>query len=548
MATSHSVLKDLRILVIDDMVESRSSLKKMSASLGATQIDTAVDGDQATVLLNNKHYDLVLSDYNLGKGKDGQQVLEEARYSKRLPSSSAFVLVTGENATDMVMGALEYDPDSYITKPITLGILEQRLKRLFDIRRVLMPIYQAIDKDKTDEAIDHAEAILKQNPRFIAPITRLLGTQYMKKKLYNQAIRTYSALLNERSVSWAWLGQGVCLHHLGDSLSALALLKETLRRHPKYVQCYDWMAKIYVSLDDKELAQRLLEKAIAISPRAVLRQRELGALAIANEDWEVASKAYEQAVRLGRHSCYKSHDAYLKFAQAAQPLLEEDHITHKRTGDKVQRALNELETDSKNKPTICFVALLSHARIARAQQQQDKASRLLSDAEHLYQQKEKPPTSDTLALSQAFIDNGEHVKAKNLLKSVDLTLLTPPDRQAVLAQLHELDQTVIRQHSDAINALGVSLYEQGKLEEARKAFDEAIEYDEAGVSVLLNAIQVRISMINDAGCTLALKKELIMQCRPLFQRIGPIGQSDERHQRFHRLKKRFTSLLQDSTA
>ena len=62
----------------------------MMALLGASSIDTASSGWEATQMINERHYDIILSDYNLDKGKDGQQVLEEARYTNRLKASSLF--------------------------------------------------------------------------------------------------------------------------------------------------------------------------------------------------------------------------------------------------------------------------------------------------------------------------------------------------------------------------------------------------------------------------------------------------------------------------
>ena len=106
MINLEQTLKSKRILIVDDLVEARSALKKMATLLGCEHIDTATDGREASELLMEHDYDIVFSDYNLGKGRDGQQVLEEARYSNRLRATSLFILVTGENAVDMVMGAL----------------------------------------------------------------------------------------------------------------------------------------------------------------------------------------------------------------------------------------------------------------------------------------------------------------------------------------------------------------------------------------------------------------------------------------------------------
>ena len=66
-----------------------------------------------------KSYDIVLCDYNLGAGQDGQQLLEELRYRHKLKNTSLFVMITAESSRDMVLGALEYLPDDYLTKPIT---------------------------------------------------------------------------------------------------------------------------------------------------------------------------------------------------------------------------------------------------------------------------------------------------------------------------------------------------------------------------------------------------------------------------------------------
>ena len=102
-------------------------------------------------------FDLVLSDHNLGKGKDGQQILEEARYTNRL-RATAFVMITG-NAVDRVMGTLEYDPDAYVTKPFTLSILRERLYRLSILKTILLPMNRAIDQGQIDWAIEVTDQI-----------------------------------------------------------------------------------------------------------------------------------------------------------------------------------------------------------------------------------------------------------------------------------------------------------------------------------------------------------------------------------------------------
>ena len=85
-----------KCLVIDDFPEIRGSLMRTLRNFGAESVDTAADGDEAVKLCSQNRYDIVICDYNLGMGKDGQQVLEEVRYLRVLLMTSLFVMLTGE--------------------------------------------------------------------------------------------------------------------------------------------------------------------------------------------------------------------------------------------------------------------------------------------------------------------------------------------------------------------------------------------------------------------------------------------------------------------
>ena len=70
---------DKNYLVVDDFIGIRQLLRESLRNLGAKNIDQASSGGEAIALLARIRYDVVLCDYNLGEGKNGQQVLEEAR-------------------------------------------------------------------------------------------------------------------------------------------------------------------------------------------------------------------------------------------------------------------------------------------------------------------------------------------------------------------------------------------------------------------------------------------------------------------------------------
>lgn len=539
MINLENALKGKRILIVDDLVEARSALKKMVTMLGGETIDTATDGREASEFVQEHDYDLIFSDYNLGKGRDGQQILEEARYSSRLRATSLFILVTGENAVDMVMGALEYDPDAYITKPFTLNMLRERMTRIMTVKDQLNPINLAIDSGELDRAIQLGEALLEQYPKMLMPLTRILGKLYIRQKRYNEAIKIYSLLLNSRSVSWARLGQAICLHHLGDSQSALALLKQNLQKHPMYVQCYDWAARILNSLGKPELAQKQLEKAIEISPKAVLRQMELGKLAYDNNDFTAAESAFEQAIRLGRHSCYKTSKNYLKFAHAVQHgITSESGRANRNKVDKAFRVFEELRQDYAGQDEIMFETSIVEGKTHMRTENADGARASAKRAEELLSHMKDPDIEQQIMMTEAYIDTDQHVKAKKLMKKLKEDGLDEAQLSQVEGLENNLNQIAIREYTAELNARGVGCYEKGLYEEAIEAFDNAVSYEEAGVSVLLNAIQAKISYMEDNQVEVAQLKD----CYQLFKRIGEINNTDERYQRYEKLKQTYSRL------
>lgn len=545
MINLEKALAGRRILIVDDLVEARSSLKKMATILGGGSIDVATDGIEAMHLIHENEYDIVLSDYNLGRTKDGQQVLEEARFTERLRATSLFIVITGENAIDMVMGALEYDPDGYITKPYTLNMLKERLIRIITVKEELRLVNEAIDLQKYDLAIKRCLEVLEKSPRLRLPASRILGQLLLRQKKFQQALSIYSNLLNERSVSWAKLGQAICIFKLDDPNSALALLNQALVDHPLYVQCYDWIAKILLSLGRPLEAQEALEKAIAISPKAVLRQMELGRIAFDNDDMATAEPAFKYAVRLGRFSCHKSVNNYLQFARAAQTLLSnpKDRQTQNKANEAF-RALDELKQDFADDQDSLFEATIVESKTHQNMNNTDDAKRTADEAEELLAKLDCPKMDYKLQMTEAFIGTDQSVKAQVLIN--ELKELELSDKQKIkLNRLdHDLNGEALKRHSVTLNDEGVNHFERGELEEAIIAFDQATKYEQAGISVLLNSIQAKISLMErDSPDKKALKN-----CRALLIRIGDIAKTDERFSRYSRLRKTYDRLCRASAA
>lgn len=196
----------MNALVVDDFENFRGTLSKMLGDLGIGTVDTAHSGEEALRFAKARAYDLILCDHNLGKGKSGQQVLEELRITDNPCVDSLFILVSAENSKGIILAAYDYAPDAYLTKPITPKALEQRLERLFEQRHELKPALQAQRKGNTAEAIDIYKNLIATGSRYTNSCQKMLGQMYLAEKDVTAAEALYRSVLDNRDLEWAQLG------------------------------------------------------------------------------------------------------------------------------------------------------------------------------------------------------------------------------------------------------------------------------------------------------------------------------------------------------
>src|SRR5690606_940927 len=196
----------LHALIVDDFDSFRVTVSKMLQDIGIQYIDSAVNGADALRHCKNKSYDLILCDHNLGKGKTGQQVLEDLRENGHLNRNSLFVLISAESSKSIIMAAYDYEPDAYLTKPITTKALQQRLSRLFAQRARMLPISQSIESGRLDVAEALCQREILNGGRYANQCQKLLGQLYIQTDDYIKAEAVYREVLEVRQLDWAQVG------------------------------------------------------------------------------------------------------------------------------------------------------------------------------------------------------------------------------------------------------------------------------------------------------------------------------------------------------
>lgn len=118
-----------RVLIAEADPWSRDLLKQVLLNVRCdARLDLCADGQETLHLLAENPYDLVIVDWEL-PGVDGLNVLRSVRQRKRNPPQP-FILMSSRNDSASVREVLPLAPTAYLTKPLNMESLTQRLQDL----------------------------------------------------------------------------------------------------------------------------------------------------------------------------------------------------------------------------------------------------------------------------------------------------------------------------------------------------------------------------------------------------------------------------------
>lgn len=309
---------NLSVLVIDPNPGMRGSLQNMLIQANITKIEFAVNSGTAIKQLAKRAYDIVLCEYDLGDGtdgQDGQQLLEDLRHHKLIGLMTIFIMLTSEGVYSKVVSAAELTPTDYILKPFTVDVLSQRITRAIERRAVFLPVYQQIGQGNLREAIKTCATAAASHPRHAADFMRLRAEMHVSLNELAEAEELYNEVLATKALGWAQLGLGRTLFALGRVEEAEKVLGILVVDNPKLMAAYDLLARCREAGGDVAGAQRILEDAVSISPHVVRRLRKLGEVALEAGDVSAAEKSFKQVVAKARYSEFRNPEDHVNLVK-----------------------------------------------------------------------------------------------------------------------------------------------------------------------------------------------------------------------------------------
>jgi tetratricopeptide (TPR) repeat protein len=502
-------------LIIDDFEDMRTLLRQTLKSCGASTelIDTASTSNEAIRHLEKKKYDVVLCDYNLGAGKTGQHILEEAHYRQLIGPACAWLMITAEKTNDIFMGTAEAHPDDYLLKPITAGGLQLRLAKIWDKKSAFIEIAEAV------ASYDYLRAIKLCDKRLAFDEANALDLLKLKAKLQldsgntDGARRTFEKVMLARKLPWAKVGLAKVMFHEGDLNGAKSLLVKVVAGNPYYLEAYDWLTRICQAQGRQDEAEQVLQKATTLSPNSVARQKSLGDVSLKLGKLDNAEQAFKKSVSLGEYSILKTPDAYTGLAKTCSAKGNSGEAL------RVLDTLNKNFDDEAAHLKFLITKGMVYQQSGDPIKAREVAQELSERAKHSPQRLE---SSTNLEMATFFLDIGEKEAAVSLLQDEvknnpeNAEILEQVKQVFVGADMEEHGAALIEStRKSAIEQMnhGVLLAHEGKIEDAIIWMRNAHEAMPTNARVLFNLAYVLIAHLKkikkDAEITSEAREALI---------------------------------------
>lgn len=406
-----------RVLIVDRHSPARDSMRLMLGNIGVTAVHGAGNSAEVIRQVKSNRFDIILSDFVLDDGRDGQQLLEELRHAHLIPLATVYMIITSERGYTNVVALAELAPDDYLIKPFTADQLQARLIKAIYKKHVLRKIYEQIERGALQEAIAACDRVIQQQPQYMFDALRFKGELLHTLGRTAEAEEVFRRVLDGRAVPWAKMGLAMALRDRGALDEAEQLAEQVTQEAPNFLSAYDFLASVHEAKGRLQAAQQVLQRAADASPHNTVRQRLVGDVAARNKDLLVAEKAYGKVIERNKGSSLRSVD---DFANLSRVLVERGNVEGSR------KIATEMKREWRGDKQAELAALVTESLCLNQEGSPDKAQQLVSQALELQQEiageaaAKGKPVSQRLAvdLAHACYVTGKPEPAQKIMRQV----------------------------------------------------------------------------------------------------------------------------------
>ncbi len=535
------------ILIVEHSEVYRNILKQMLSEIGKFQVYIASTGQEALKLCGKEQYDAILCDFDLGKGKNGLQLLEELRSKTIMKASTVFVMITASVDKNIVLSCLEHSPDVFIAKPFNHNTLNKRLSKAFNLQDKLSRIINAVDKKQFEKALGYCDEELDQQTEFENWCLKTKCEILFELKNYAKVIEVCDAVIFLKPHEWAQLMLGKALCATDQHDAALDIFKTLYSKNGDSVLAYEEAAHIYIEKGEGEEAQHLLQKASDLTGHSIPRLRELAELCEDNNDIMAATNAYREVVKRASYSIHDCANNNLNLARSlTECAVKCEHVESKILTAEALGALNRANktfNTRKVKVHSTFIASQAFSCIDEPEKAQEFLETALAGFEELTESEQSIELK--VEVVRSYAATGDVTKAAEMIRELneheefDEKLASRIDRIS--------EEPVTKSGKDeiiVINRKGIKYYENDEFDKAISYFNQALKRFPKHVGIRLNMAQAIIGALTKNGP----KMSLVKQCLDDLSHLGHLSKSHAQYPRLKVLSEKISGFKEQCSA
>lgn len=215
MQTEGSRRRKLRVLIADDIQETRRNTRLMLATIDDVEVVAiASNGVQAVELASENHPDIVLLDINMPE-LDG---LSAFKRIAQIHPDTGCIIISAEKDTTTLRTAMSIGVQEYLIKPFTVEELETAIARVSErVAQIRQKLAQAQQLQRKNEAY------LKQ----------LAGEYSKTRRTDDQAVEVFEQLAENPKCEARWLQNLAMIYIVRQDWGKLKILAAKVEQRIK---------------------------------------------------------------------------------------------------------------------------------------------------------------------------------------------------------------------------------------------------------------------------------------------------------------------------
>lgn len=530
--------KNKNFLIIDNLKPSHDILKKFAITLTNKQVDSTLYAQDVIPMCLEKRYDIILLGYDLGdKQKNGQQLLEELRTSQIISRQCIVIIITAEVSQAMVLAALEHKPDSYLRKPYTLQELHKRLNKCMAKKNAMADIYQALDDNDKTLAISLVNKALANNTLYRIECLGIKSRQFFELEKYDLAQNIYNAYKDEANCQWAAIGLGKIALHQNELTKAEEIFKSLIEQQPLYLPTYDWLASTYKKKANNLGAEDILETAISLSPRSIVRLKTYAGICFENEHYEQAANAYHRVYNLASNSIHQVPENALMYAKSlAGYSASLPRLDAKKMNNRAFTMMSQMNKNFKQVGIKIQSYLLSACLLENIHDYMVAKNKLNLGLKLLDEERQNLDVEDLTEIASSLTRLNRNTKASQILVTANRLKANNTNASSKIGELSEtqLTESIASKAQKALEE-GKQLFESKQYSDAINSLNEALILYPNHIGIQLNLLQVLLEAYEEDK----FKVKELQQAKKIILDLLNKKIDNEASLRFKKLKNKY---------